>query len=399
MRIPWLAILSDQKGIPVSDNFGKVGDLNKYRGSAKPTGLPQWLLDQMSANTRVDEGGGQSTEYSFNDNPYGGFKGQDGKYHVQVGQNKLKDPSRVTVDPDLGEITDPDNVIDIKPEGINYAMLAAALTAGAGGAALGLGEAGGLGAAAAGAGELAPLTGVTLAPETAIGALGEYGGAGALGGGAAAAGGAAGAGGLAPLTGVTLAPETAIGTMGTYGGAGGGLAGLGASGGASGSTGAGLSPLTGVQLEPETAIGTMGEYTGGGSPSLLQQAGSAITNNPGQAARLGLGLAAMGGAARSSNTSGGAGTDANSIIEQMANANRVNWNTPLGSRAWDKKPDGTWAVNDTLNPAEQANFENVQGMNSGVTDYAKQALARLLSAAPAQRADRSFTVNGHTIGG
>lgn len=357
---------------PTGDNFGSVGDLNKFRGPNKPTGLPQWLLDQVSANTKVDEGGTQSTEYSFNDNPYGGFKGKDGKQYVQVGKNKLKDPSKVISDPEMGDVTEVDNVNDIKPEGINYLMLAAALTAGAGGAALGLGgEAAGLGAAgAAGAGEaLTPLAGVTLAPETAIGTMGTYGGtAGALGGGAAAAGGA-GAGG-------------------------GGLAGLGAAEGA----GAGLTPLTGVQLAPETAIGTMGEYAGG-SPSLLSQAGSAIANNPGQAARLGLGLAALGGAAHSSNASGGAGTDTNSIIEQMANANRVNWKTPLGSRDWTHNADGTWGVNDTLNPAEQANFENVQGMNSGVTDYAKQALARLLSAGPAPRADRPLVVNGHTIGG
>lgn len=367
-------------------SFGTIGDLNKFRGPNKPTGLPQWLLDQVSANTKVDEGGGQSTEYSFNDNPYGGFKGKDGKQYVQVGKNKLKDPSKVISDPEMGDVTEVDNVNDIKPEGINYLMLAAALTAGAGGAALGLGgEAAGLGAAgAAGAGELAPLAGVTLAPETAIGTLGEYGGA-ALGGGAGAAGGAAG---LAPLTGVTLAPETAIGTMGTYGGAGaGGLASLGASGG----SGAGV-PVTDLSVP---AAG------GSGSPSLLSQAGSAIANNPAQAARLGLGLAALGGAAHSANSSGSAGasTDPNSIIEQMANANRVNWNTPLGSRAWTHNQDGTWAVNDTLNPKEQANFENVQGMNSGVTDYAKQALARLLSAGPTPRADRPLVVNGHTIGG
>lgn len=382
--------------VPSGDNFGSVGDLNKFRGPNKPTGLPQWLLDQVSANTKVDEGGTQSTEYSFNDNPFGGFKGKDGKQYVQVGKNKLKDPSKVISDPEMGDVTEVDNVNDIKPEGINYLMLAAALTAGAGGAALGLGgEAAGLGGAG-----LAPLSGVTLAPETAIGTLGEYGGAagaaGGAAGGAGSLGGAVGAGagaaggatGLTPLTGVTLAPETAIGTMGTYGGAGpGGLASLGASGG----SGAGV-PVTDLSVP---AAG------GSGSPSLLSQAGSAIANNPAQAARLGLGLAALGGAAHSANSSGSAGasTDPNSIIEQMANANRVNWNTPLGSRAWTHNQDGTWAVNDTLNPKEQANFENVQGMNSGVTDYAKQALARLLSAGPTPRADRPLVVNGHTIGG
>jgi hypothetical protein len=355
-------------------NFGKLGDLNKYRGPNKPTGLPQWLLDQMSANTTVDEGGGQKTEYSFNNNALGGFQ-RDGKSYVQVGQNKLKDPSKVIVDPDLGEVTETDNAIDLKPQGPNYAMLAATIAAPLLMGALGAGAAGGAGAAEAGGGV----------------AAGE------------AAGGAAAGSGLSPLTGVSLAPETTIGTMGTYGGAASGAGGLGALGaeGASGAAGSGLTPLTGVSLAPETSIGTMGSVGGAsGGGSLLSQAGSAISNNPLGAARLGLGLAALGGAAHgSSNASGGSGTDAGSIIDQMANANRVDQNTPLGSRRWAQGADGRWTVNDTMNPAEQSNFENVQGLNAGVTGATRDMLARILAQPTAQRADRPIVVGGRTIGG
>jgi hypothetical protein len=364
----------------MSDNFGTIGDLNKLRGSSKPTGLPQWLLDQMSANTSVDEGGGQRTEYSFNQNPLGGFKGKDGKYYVQVGNNKLKDPSKVVSDPEMGDITEASNVNDLLPDGINYAMLAAVLGAGALGTVAGLGAEAGGGAAAAGGG----------AAE------------GAAGAGGAAAGGS----GLTPLTGVTLAPETAIGTLGEVGGGaaaaggaaggGGGLAALG------GSAGSGLTPLTGVSLAPETSIGTVGSVGGaaGGGGSLLSQAGNALASNPGQAARLGLGLAALGGAAHNSSGTAAGTTDAGSIIEQMANANRVDQNTPLGSRHWAQDPaTGRWTVNDTMNPAEQSNFENVQSLNASGTDFSKQFLAKLLAAPPPPTAGHSFTVNGRTIGG
>jgi hypothetical protein len=284
--------------------------------------------------------------------------------------DSLNSYDNIYYDPEFGLITEGNNLRDPDARhdlwygaGIMGAVAAPALA--------GILAAGGAGAGGAGAASgsgLTPLSGVSLAPETSIGTLGQ------VGGGAGAAGGAAGA----------------------AGGGGGGLAALG------GSAGSGLTPLTGVSLAPETSIGTVGSVGGaaGGGGSLLSQAGNALASNPGQAARLGLGLAALGGAAHNSSGTAAATTDANSIIDQMANANRVDQNTPLGSRRWAQDPaTGRWTVNDTMNPAEQANFENVQGLNASGTDFSKQFLARLLAAPPTPTAGHSFTVNGRTIGG
>jgi hypothetical protein len=342
----------------MSDNFGTLGDLNKYRGSQKPTGLPQWLIDQMSANTTVDEGGGQRTEYGFNNNPFGGFE-RGGKHYVQVGRNKLKDPRAYTTDPELGDITEVGNVNDINPNGPNYWMLLAALSAGALGTAAGVGAAAGEGGgAAAGAGALAGDESLGLA------------GTGSYAGGSAAGGSTAGA----------LAGDESAGlSMGAPGaGSGGGLAQLGTQSGA-----------------PVTDLSTTAS-----SPSLAQQAGNYVTNNPAQAARLGLGLASLGASAAGTGShANGTPTDAGSIIDQMANANRVDQNTPIGSRAWSQGPDGRWTVNDTMSAPEQANFENVQGMNAGMTGYTRDMLARLLSAPARGRADAPINIGGRIIGG
>lgn len=99
----------------------------------------------------------------------------------------------------------------------------------------------------------------------------------------------------------------------------------------------------------------------------------------------GLGVAAAGA---SHGGSGGGNTDPASIIQQMADANRVNQNTPFGSRNWVQGPDGRWTVNDTLSEPEAANFANVQQLNSGVTGMARGKLAELLAAGPRQRYDR-----------
>lgn len=207
--------------------------------------------------------------------------------------------------------------MDISDTGLrNFALMAAAVLGGG----LAYGAAAG-GAGAAGAGATDGLAGLGAS---------EVGTAGAAG--APAAGGAA-----APSFGNVLG-----GSSTTAGAAGSGLAGLGANGAATGATG-------GI--------------------------GSFLGNNAGTLARLGLaGLAAGGSSGGSSGSSGGSGTpgDVNSIINAMADANRVNHSTPLGSRQWTQGPDGRWSVADTLNPAEQANFENVQGMNADVTGMARQ---------------------------
>lgn len=66
--------------------------------------------------------------------------------------------------------------------------------------------------------------------------------------------------------------------------------------------------------------------------------------------------------------------DPNTVINANANANRYNWNTPTGSRGWTKNADGTWTVNDSLNPTEQANYDANQTLNSGVTAGAQSAV-------------------------
>jgi hypothetical protein len=183
--------------------YGTYGNLHSRNGATLNTaGLPDWLASQYQDTVNVDEGGTQSNFYSTNENPWGGFKGQDGQYYVQVGDPSghggdggVLDPSKVTYDPNLGFITAASNLRDQPTGGVDYGMLAAVLGAGALGTVAGLGAeaaAGGAAEGAAGGSALAPLTGVTLAPETPIGAVGTVGGAGGAVG-AAGSGAAAGA--------------------------------------------------------------------------------------------------------------------------------------------------------------------------------------------------------------
>ncbi len=228
---------------------------------------------------------------------------------------------------------------------------------------------------------------------------------GALGGEAFGFGGEAAAGvpGGVPGAGGEFAtlpnlPPSTVGTMGPgFPGLGEGAAGIsravdpslleGISGGglASGTTPAltAAPPITGA-----SGLGGVSSFLG---------------NNAGNLVRGGTALASLiaGNKPGGSATSGGGGGmgDPNSIIEAMAGANRVNQNTPFGSRAWSQGADGRWTVNDSLNPAEQANFENVQGLNAGVTDMARQRLAALMAGTGRQRADRPLTFNGKTLGG
>jgi hypothetical protein len=255
---------------------------------------------------------------------------------------------------------------------------------------------------------------IVLAPALAGMALGGISGAGlgasygdsigALAGGGTSAGASAGGlpdsywsmGADSGQLGTDAAVDGAAGSAGDYGGYVGGL-------------------------DPETAsgqVGGMGVAQNGIGPgafgdqvagainnpsSLISRAGSAIGNNPMQAARLGMGLYALGSAnssgSNSGNSSGASGnmSDPTSIINAMAQANRVNQTSPFGSRTWSQDPNtGQWSVADAMNPTEQANYENVAGMNTDVTNYARQRLAALMSAPPAQRADRpiSFRLHG-----
>ena len=253
-----------------------------------------------------------------------------------------------------------------------------------------------LGAAAIGAMGAAG-AGASAANPAAAAAAAETGGLAGLG--AAGPGAGVGAGLGASSAGVVPMGSISV-TAPSLAGASGGLAGLGAAGvgaaaassglGRAGSQPTGQSSSDGGPGDPLTSR-TPGDGTSG--------LGGWARNNAGNLARLGLaGLGAMSNSNNPGGPGGGPGsgdsTDANSIIEQMAAANRVNHNTPLGSRNWSKDPvTGQWTVNDTMNPAEQANFGEVQGMNADVTGMARQRLAALL-ANPSQRrrADEPLSV-------
>lgn len=213
---------------------------------------------------------------------------------------------------------------------------------------------------------------------------------------------------LASNAGQTDVPIGEEGYGGLEGGS--GTGGLQFGGGETGGGGFSLGESGG--LDPETLggaggmgnVASGGSYAGpatGGSTSLLGQAGNYLMDHPMQAARAGMGLYALGAGAHSgssSNTSGGGSmTDPTSIINAMAQANRVNQVTPFGSRTWTQDPTtGQWTATDAMSPTEQANYQNVAGMNTDVTNYARQRLAQLMAAPPSQRADRpiSFRLHG-----
>lgn len=250
-------------------------------------------------------------------------------------------------------------------------MLAAMM---AGGAYAG-GAFGGAEVAGAGALDFAPMAAF---PETTIGGLGP---AFEAGGAAAGAGAAAGGGG-------------------------GGLGSLGAESMAGGSQFVGPPAsamdvgVTGPMASlPSTSVGSL--PSSGGS-ALSRLAGS-LGNNPMGTARLVGGLASLGAAGKGNGGSGGGSggsspTDPGSIIEQMARTNRVNQTTPLGSRQWHQDANGQWSVEDSMDPTELANFQNVQGLNASTTDMARQRLAALL-AAPHSKASRPLSAGGFNIGG
>jgi hypothetical protein len=231
-----------------------------------------------------------------------------------------------------------------------------------------------------------------------------------------AAGAGAGASGLlggAGEVGAATIPESALGTLPLDTAVGSspalaelpsiisaGDAGLGVGAAATGSGGLAALGSSGAATIPESALGTLPMDTAtAGSPALaslpsIQQAGAGpgivdALGGPGNLARAGLGLAALGSSASHNNGSGNSSSNANDIINQMAQANRVDQNTPLGTRRWAQGPDGRWTVTDAMDPNEQANFTNVQGMNADVTGMARQRLAGLLAnPLPKQRYDR-----------
>lgn len=229
----------------------------------------------------------------------------------------------------------------------------------------------------------------TIIGGSALAGLALAGGAGAAGGAAAGGeglGAAGGAGGLGLELGAggngVLQGGSAVTGWAPTGGSAGGLAGL----GQAAAGGGGVAP-EGLGLALEGYGGGAGAAGAGGS-SMLSQAYNAVGGAQG-IGRLGMGLASLGAASSGGGGSGGE-TDPQNIIEQMANANRVDHNTPIGNRRWTKDPvTGRWTVTDSMSPEEQANFSNVQGLNSSVTQMARDRLAALL-AQPRKRYDRPY---------
>lgn len=208
----------------------------------------------------------------------------------------------------------------------------------------------------------------------------------------AGAAGAAGAGGIGAAEGAGLA-ATIPGDLALGGGAAGGSAALAeipaiTGAGTAGAGGAGLAGLGQAAAGGGGLAGAGGAASGGAGAAA--GAGGLVDSLGGwqNIARGAGGLAALGASAGGGGGSGGE-TNPQNIIEQMAAANRVDHNTPVGNRRWSQDPaTGRWTVNDSMNPAEQANFEGVQGINSNVTQAARDRLAALLSQAPRQRYDR-----------
>lgn len=224
--------------------YGTYGNLSRFVGTAgqDTSMLPDWLRSQLQFEGHTDEGGTQSGYYNWNQNPWGGYKGQDGKYYVQMGDPSswkagdqdggVKDPSKVTYDPNLGYVTTADNLHDSGIGGVDWRMVAAAIGGGLA-----------LGAVGAGAGAGGAFTG------------GGWGVGAEIGTGAGAGAGA-GAGLLEPLTPVTLGPEPTFLTPTEIGGA-----------------GSALTPLTPV---PEPTLPPQVPF----SPDPLNPTVPPLTNNP-----------------------------------------------------------------------------------------------------------------------
>lgn len=282
---------------------------------------------------------------------------------VGNGANNVIDPSKVEYDEEMGLITPASNIKrDTNAEGGDLALFIAG-SAALGGATAGAAMGGAEGAAAGGAGEMfgPPASSMNF--------------------------------GLDAIPGLESTTVGGFGPGFEMGAGGSGLGSLGASGDFVGppasSMNLGTEALPGMS---PTSVGNLGP--GLSQPGVLDRAAQWAGKNPGTLARGAMGLAALGAGGGSGGGSGGSGgnsDDPGSIIEQMARANRVDQNTPLGSRRWSQDPaTGQWTVNDTMDPAEASNFKNVQGMNSSITDMARARLAALLAQPQRPRADRPF---------
>lgn len=296
------------------------------------------------------------------------------------GWSEVIDPSKVEFDPEFGLVTKPENIRRMDPSNDRYdqALMIAAT-----------------------AGIVGP---VAMHAMSAMGAPAAAGGAeGAAGAAGAGGGGGAGSAGFTFEALPQIAQPGAMNAMApafSLPAEAGGLAGLGAaSGGGGGGAGGALTASVPGDLAVGGGSGMAGSAPLVDMPAIQAAGGSGagaggLVNSLGgwqNIARTGLGLASLGASSGGGGGGGGGGSgDAESIIDQMARHNRVDQNTPIGSRRWSQGADGRWTVNDTMSPAEQANFEQVQQMNSGVTGMARQRLADMLAnmAKPRPRYDR-----------
>lgn len=370
-----LALIGDK---PLFGSTGRIasqyvpGGGGGSEGFFNPDQAPDWLKGQYQS---VDQSEGGNGFKKLG----GSLRDKNGREVHQIGENDSDEKvidwngGKVWYDPELGPVTTPDNV-ERKDRGgtmekVGKGALAAAALYVTGGMA---GMYGAPGAAAAGemVGPAASNMAFDFSTMPALDAT-TVGGLGA-----------------------DFVPSAATG-------GGGGLGALGAEGELVGPPASAMNfGADSMASLPETVLNTQGDFipslspttvgSMGTKPSLLSQASQYAMKNPGMIARGAMGLAALGAGSGGGGGGGpGGNTDASSIIDQMAQANRVNQNTPLGSRNWVKDPvSGQWTVNDTMNPNEQANFTNVQGLNGGITDMARARLAALLAQPPRQRADR-----------
>lgn len=357
---------------------------SRYRARLRsdPSALPEYLRQQWQEMANSGDGGTGSTMSA----PGSVLRDSEGNEVVLLEDNgtlsgDVANDGNIAEgvdvasvrrwDPDLGWVMPAEYLNQDKFDRRHRRSQAIAGTMMAGGLAGGLLTAGAAGAAGAGA----------VAPEGVAGAAGA---------------GGTGAGGLSiEMLPAIAQPEMAamgsfpalegIGATGAAGATTGGASGLAGLGEAAGTPGFSLSAsgTGGVGVDSLAGMGVDGATTAG--PSLWDRAVSSLGGYQG-IARGALGLASL-GAAHEGGGNGGE-TNPQSIIEQMANANRVNHNTPFGSRAWSQGADGRWTVNDTLSPEEQANYEGVRGINANVTGMTRDRLAALLAAPPRQRYDR-----------
>lgn len=334
-----------------------------------PADLPDWLRRQYRW-IEDDGGNGRWTRTGLGDSQGRSVIPTDAQGRVS-GEGHALDPAGVRMDDLLGS-----NVVDeanfdpsegrarrSRREQIAMMVMAAAAGAGA------LGAAGGGAAAGTGAAEGAGLAGMEGL---------SAGGAGA---------------GLTPASYAGLGGEFAAGATGAGAGVG-GLADLAIPGNLSAEGIAAANPaLTAaptISAGNQGFLSTLGSALSGGGASAGDVASAAgtgisdyVTSNPVGALRTAGGLAAMGAGVSGGGGGGGGGGatgDLDSLLERQANANRYDWNTPTGSRSWAQGPDGRWTVNDALNPAEQANYENVRTLNADSTGYARDLLARTMAA-------------------